>query len=328
MKKRIYKFDNIKVILIFLVVLGHFLELITGYELLYLLIYSFHMPLFIFLTGYFARFNKRKILTNIVCPYIIFQILYTYFEVYFLENTGLKLTFTKPVWLLWYLFAILCYYLLIPVIETQNKKSRIIIMLMAFAISLISGCDAAMGYLFSASRILVFFPFFIMGFYCGQEKNIIKNIFGMEKSNKYGFCLLAAVIYIVSVVYILKQGIISKYMLYGSYSYEKAHYSIYIRFLIMLIAIGFIIFFLLSMPNKRIPVLTNIGSYTMPVFLLHGFVVKLVDRHFDLLGEKPSFDQILAMSIVVVVLLGNKYINKIFNVCFCLGFIQKKSDRK
>lgn len=77
MTERIYKFDNLKAVLIFLVVFGHFLELVEGHELLYLVIYSFHMPLFMFLSGYFARFDKKKILEQLIYPYVMFQILYT-----------------------------------------------------------------------------------------------------------------------------------------------------------------------------------------------------------------------------------------------------------
>ena len=67
MTKRIYKFDNLKAILIFLVVFGHFLELVEGHKLLYLTIYSFHMPLFLFLSGYFARFDRKKIWNLSIC---------------------------------------------------------------------------------------------------------------------------------------------------------------------------------------------------------------------------------------------------------------------
>ena len=67
---RKYRFDNIKFILITLVVFGHFLELIDGQTAnnLYRIIYLFHIPAFIFITGYFAKFNpskkKKKKLTN------------------------------------------------------------------------------------------------------------------------------------------------------------------------------------------------------------------------------------------------------------------------
>lgn len=51
------RMDNLRCLLIFLVVLGHFLGLIPGAGGLYRIIYLFHMPAFLFLTGYFTHFN-------------------------------------------------------------------------------------------------------------------------------------------------------------------------------------------------------------------------------------------------------------------------------
>lgn len=53
-KERDYFFDNLKAVLIFLVVLGHFLLPIRGDNPLVVvkrLIYVFHMPLFVFISG-------------------------------------------------------------------------------------------------------------------------------------------------------------------------------------------------------------------------------------------------------------------------------------
>ena len=71
-KERDYFFDNLKAVLIFLVVLGHFLLPIHGESVLVVvkrLIYVFHMPLFVFVSGYFAKkiykngqYNFKKIL--------------------------------------------------------------------------------------------------------------------------------------------------------------------------------------------------------------------------------------------------------------------------
>ena len=53
--KRIYKWDNLKCFLIVMVVIGHFVNqyapISNTMKSLSLFIYSFHMPLFIFLSG-------------------------------------------------------------------------------------------------------------------------------------------------------------------------------------------------------------------------------------------------------------------------------------
>ncbi|WP_297195804.1 acyltransferase family protein [uncultured Flavonifractor sp.] len=58
MKPREYRYDNLRFFLMALVVLGHLLEItpdIPYKRELYYLIYSFHMPAFLFLSGIFAR---------------------------------------------------------------------------------------------------------------------------------------------------------------------------------------------------------------------------------------------------------------------------------
>ncbi|MFR5117113.1 MAG: acyltransferase family protein, partial [Eubacterium sp.] len=82
-KERDYFFDNLKAVLIFLVVLGHFLLPIHGESVLVVvkrLIYVFHMPLFVFVSGYFAKkiykngqYNFKKIL-YLIKAYIMFVV--------------------------------------------------------------------------------------------------------------------------------------------------------------------------------------------------------------------------------------------------------------
>lgn len=90
--RRNYRFDNIKLILILFVIVAHFFELFKVEERAYLTIYTFHMPLFIFLFGIFARFDKKRIIKYIF-TYVVFQILYKLFDFYILGN-GKELSIT------------------------------------------------------------------------------------------------------------------------------------------------------------------------------------------------------------------------------------------
>lgn len=78
MNTRIYKWDNIKFILILLVVLGHFVDVYTSesdnMKALFFTIYIFHMPLFIFISGLFSKkfinsnkFKKDRIFVISLC---------------------------------------------------------------------------------------------------------------------------------------------------------------------------------------------------------------------------------------------------------------------
>ena len=64
-EERIYYWDNLKCLLIFLVVVGHFLIPVyhdsgRSIEAVYFFIYLFHMPAFIFVSGFFAKSYLKK----------------------------------------------------------------------------------------------------------------------------------------------------------------------------------------------------------------------------------------------------------------------------
>src|SRR5690606_18416852 len=100
LKQRDSFFDNAKLLLIILVVMGHMIEPLAGGQTLkplYMLIYSFHMPLFILISGYFSKnytseSYARKVITNLVLPYVIFETLYSLLD--FVLSNGAPLTFT------------------------------------------------------------------------------------------------------------------------------------------------------------------------------------------------------------------------------------------
>src|SRR5699024_8408040 len=85
MKRNAY-FDNARLILIFLVVFGHmiqpFIENSSHLNTLYMWIYTFHMPAFIFIAGFFARGYGTigyisKLAKKLLLPYLIFHLIYT-----------------------------------------------------------------------------------------------------------------------------------------------------------------------------------------------------------------------------------------------------------
>ena len=79
-------YDNAKFLLVFLVVLGHFIQsYIHDNKIiftLYTTIYLFHMPAFILISGYFAKGFRRKgylmkMAKKLIGPYLIFQGIYS-----------------------------------------------------------------------------------------------------------------------------------------------------------------------------------------------------------------------------------------------------------
>ena len=84
--------DNVKVVLLFLVVFAHILERfleVKLYNSLYVIIYSFHMPLFIFISGYLSKNTDRcrqNAFSDFFIPYIIFNTIYFSFLIPFFQK--------------------------------------------------------------------------------------------------------------------------------------------------------------------------------------------------------------------------------------------------
>ena len=173
-KERDYFFDNLKAVLIFLVVLGHFLLPIHGRSYLVVvkrLIYVFHMPLFVFVSGYFAKriyrdgqYNYKKIL-YLIKAYVIFVVAIQAVYAVFGYRSFSEINFFTQSGAPWYLFAMIAWYLIIPLI--RNSKPPVVL-LCSVILALIAGFFKEIGNFLCLSRILVFGPFFYIGYYMEQ----------------------------------------------------------------------------------------------------------------------------------------------------------------
>ncbi|HJA94622.1 MAG TPA: acyltransferase family protein [Candidatus Eisenbergiella merdipullorum] len=298
--ERNYQMDNLKCLLIFAVVLGHMLELFMGKDdglkVIYLIIYSFHMPLFAFISGVFARFSPEKIRNHLIYPYVVFQTLYLLFANHVLEKEA-EVQFTTPYWLLWYLFASIAWNLLLPLVQgsgfTLMKKA--VALTAAFLAAILIGFDNKAGYYLSVSRIVEFFPYFLMGAYyrewmdrrhrtglfekrtCSEGASFWERIRKQAARPAAVLCLGAV---LCALIYVITENVdeIKYAWLYGSVSYDTGDYGWRFRLLSIGAALLWLVFFLAGIPARKIPFLSYIGANTMPVYLLHGFLIKLMSK--------------------------------------------------
>ena len=305
-KPRDYRLDNIKVFLIFCVVFGHMLELFAGDQPIYRIIYSFHMPAFLFTAGYFAKFNSKKILSNLVYPYILFQVLYSLF-------TGVNIQFTTPYWLLWYLFTLAIYYMLVPMVSPKHPWVAVLV---SVALSLGAGFDNSVGYFLSLSRTLVFMPFFALGL--AWRKSFIEKL-----ASKIWVKGLALVGVVAACCWLVQTEILSNQMFYGSLSYQNIPgFSVGIRALLLGIALCWIVTLMWIFPKRRIPLVSVLGQNTLGIFLFHGFIQIAMRSHPEIFTYDLATNMWLAagISLAIVIFFGNKYIGLLVRT-LCTGAV-------
>lgn len=319
---RRYDFDNLRGILILLVVVAHLIEQFApfpGSEGIYRTIYSFHMPAFLFLFGYFASFQPARIGWQVLM-YVLFQSLYLLFARYALGSNA-AWQYATPYWLLWYLLVSIGYQLLIPLYDWKSKPIQAVIFMFSVGLALAVGFVSSIGYKWSLSRFFVFQPFFIAGLYYRNHEPVLRKALGKGRLwYRLAGCLLPVIATII-----LLSSEISRNMLYGSYAYIKTGSTLWTRLALLCIGFVWIVFLVGSLGkllNRKLPLLTALGQNTLPVFLLHGFIIRGLPRLFPQWTKLPVL--ILPITLGILFLLGNPWIGKAFRFVFDPPFLKKK----
>ena len=305
--ERNYKIDNIRFFLIFCVVFGHLIR-IVGFESLYRNIYIFHMPAFIFLLGYCARYDKKKILYTLLYPYLLLQIIYLVFNT--LISAGqipLEIQFTTPYWLLWFLWVAVLYYLCIPIIEGHNKFVRWGIIVCAVGISLLAGFFEPIGYYLSLSRFFTFLPYFIIGYYSGHGGISFQWI--EKKVAKYTMRLLNITLLVYTGYFITQSTGIETKVLYGAFSYMEGSYTPGEKLILMLLAFNWILFLWLNVPSKKMIGISTVGRNTFSIFILHGFLIMTFKKYWIFIfTESGNLIFALLLTAIIITVFGNQMV--------------------
>jgi len=163
-------FDNAKMALVTLVVVGHAVVLLpdTAFnEHVYDFLYAWHVPAFVLVTGYLSRrfsytpSNLWKLVRTVAVPYVVFECALALFRVY-VGGERLEDLFRDPHWPMWYLSALLVWRLLTPVFKAVPGGPWLALAL-AVVVSLAAARFA--GQTLDLSRALGLLPFFVMGLY-------------------------------------------------------------------------------------------------------------------------------------------------------------------
>lgn len=313
---RIYLYDNIKGLLIILVVFAHLLEpanTLTGIaKYIYLLIYSFHMPAFVYVTGVFSSFKPKKDFVRLILPYIVFQFLYVIFAVYVLKDK-VKPPLTTPYWLMWFLPCTFLWRFVDSILKKTGTKVYCVLIPVFFALALLAGKCGKIGHTFSLSRLICFMPFFMLGSALGVKKRINKS---------YAvFCLVGYIICFALYV-LFKLNDITPDVFYYTYSYKAMNYSALIRLWIMLAAVLATLCLVAFMPDKR-TYLCRLGQNSVCIYLLHGFIVKLLNKIQINLSVSLKIVLALLLALIITYVLSLPIVKKVYDYLFSLEFLIK-----
>ena len=171
---RIALFDNIKGLLIILVVVGHVAHPVhndnPAISCLFDVIYLFHMPLFVFVSGLFAKHAKNErggVNPNRILSFALLAALFQLALLLINEVDVTPESFLQFTSAPWYLLAMAYWYAVVPLLARLGWRRG-----MALALSYAGGLvDLSDGFL-AISRSLAFLPWFAAGLYCPVERAV------------------------------------------------------------------------------------------------------------------------------------------------------------
>ena len=297
MKQRSTFWDNYKGILIFLVVFGHFIytyaankpESLAGE--LYTFIYSFHMPAFIFCSGYFsrsARSRGKESLTQLLLYYLVFNTLMLVFtKVY----RGTEFKFLGPYFSYWYILSLVAWRALIGPLDKVKGLLPLTIL-----ITLLMGYSKDFILELSIRRTIGFFPFFVAGYLVNKEK--LENFLANRKPWQMALCWIPVIAAMAAGFLAVNYfGITDGATMMASYTTKI---NIFHRILLLTVSAAAIIAMLLVVPSRKIPLLSQMGKNSLLIYLAHRFVTMLY--YFELFPAKTYTTRYLVYAVIATVI--------------------------
>lgn len=325
MKRNIF-LDNLKAILIMLVILGHCIQWGCGLDyynnglyfnnILFKTIYSFHMPLFIGICGYlfYHSVNKRTLTETIkskfkgtIIPIFSFSIISFLLDV-FQGNLTITLKNILPSFLnvfiynLWFLWTIFFCSVIIAIIK-HKFNDNLLIYLTIFLISFIIP-DI---YLLQYYKFM--YPYFLLGYLFNKYKHYLLPKLKTKENIILGVSLMTYILLLI-------------FFNYNSYIYTSGHYilnghltkqlliDIY-RYIIGFV--GSIVIILLTkkiINNKKIPFMAKIGESTMGIYMISSLIFVYV---FPYISSRITTKYFIPIEFLLVLFLSyllTKLLNK------------------
>ncbi|MGN0518947.1 MAG: CapA family protein [Acutalibacteraceae bacterium] len=300
-KQRVSFWDNLKGILIILVVVGHFLY---GYcdtglsKYIVNTIYMFHMPAFVFVSGYFAKRDSTRSKLSVCKLAVAYVIFNTVMLLFNLVQSGLSnVSLLYPYNSMWYILSLIVWrFIAKPLSKVRN------ILPICIIAALLVGYWAEFDNLLSISRTVAFLPFFMAGYRLSTEK--ATSIINGRKIKEYlmgAFVLIVSIVASISMIYDYDMPT-DVYLMTGYTSGAEILY----RMMIFAVAAMYIVGLIYIVPDRKIPLLTVCGTNSLAIYLLHRPITFIFNWVFTSENYTELYVVYAAVaSVITLFMLGN-----------------------
>lgn len=298
--KRIQKWDNIKFFLIFLVVLGHIADIYANTShatgILRFYIYTFHMPLFLFISGLFGKKNIDNKRWDKISSYLM---LYLFIKIIdFIAKwaaTGKQpaLNLFSEASVPWYAFCLFAFSIITVAV---SKIKPVFVITASIILACIAGYDKNIGDFLCISRIIVYFPFFYTGYITDREK--IEKTLKNKSVVILSILLLVAAGFVITMFYDDIKNI--KLIFTGRNPYsvfiKNCPYAFVFRLICYAVSSLMGIAFMAVIPEKMPSFISRTGASTVQIYSLH-FALKLI--YFGLVNSRFNIDSYFKSKLIL-----------------------------
>ena len=308
-----YLVDNIKVLLIFLVVFNHIIafqlvkvDMVVRY--VWYAITIFHMPAFVFMSGYLSKKPQDvlKNVKNLLIPYILGYSLTWYANIWLGKSMDYELLRPSGT-VMWYVLALFIYRL---TIEALGKVRFIVPLSIIFA--LWAGTRPEFTTYLSSSRIVVFFPFFVAGYLWKSDYTKVVRKF----KGKWVLIPISGLL-LYAIPNFMMENNIPIDIFRGNHTYQLCGMDnitgMLIRLLMYLVSFVLVLTFLALIPDIKLPI-TFIGRNTMGIYFFH-YPIMIVLNGLLLLSIPKMLNVwvLFGVSWIFVLVLGSAPVSFIYN---------------
>ena len=265
------RIDSLKGFLIILVLLGHVIIAVDNVNVINHavmgLIYVFHMPLFILISGYVtknpAEQTPRQMWSrvgNIFITLVIFHLL-SVLRRYFQDDTYNATIFSFPYGVLWYLMCLIYWLIMLYYTPKWLLNRPVLNLAIALLISILCGLSHLFDF-FAIQRGLNFYFFFLLGYYFKQ---------GVVNTKWWNFNVLH-----IAVAVIMLPIIFWLFPRCGNIMNGADHYTLVdIPQKVMILSCSLAMCLLVFNKMPEVKMLTHIGKDSLFYYLYHIHIIRL-----------------------------------------------------